>query len=60
MRSSAQVLIYLDIEKALADGVPLFISENKVLLSPGINGIIEPKYFKCAVDRSGKVLLGKK
>jgi 2'-phosphotransferase len=60
MRSSAQILIYLDIEKCLAEGIPLFISENKVLLSPGINGVIEPKYFKYAVDRNGKVLLRKK
>lgn len=56
MRSSAQVLIYLDIQKILNDNIPLFISENKVILSPGLNGKIEPKYFKQVKDKSGKIL----
>jgi len=60
MRSSAQVLIYLDLEKALKDNVPLFISENKVILSPGLNGIIAPEYFKCVLDKSGNLLYGSK
>jgi 2'-phosphotransferase len=46
MRSNAQVLIYLDVQKALDDGIPLFLSQNNVVLSPGINGVIAPKYFK--------------
>lgn len=51
MRSSAQVLIYLDVEAALQDGIPLFISENKVVLSPGNEqGVIPSKYFKYVLN----------
>lgn len=51
MRSSAQVLIYLDVEAALKDGIPLFLSANKVVLSPGDpTGKISPKYFKYVLN----------
>lgn len=30
----------------LSDEIKLYISENKVVLTEGINGGIEPKYFK--------------
>lgn len=30
----------------LSDGIKLYISENKVVLTEGINGGIPPKYFK--------------
>ncbi|KAJ6044099.1 uncharacterized protein N7446_002295 [Penicillium canescens] len=36
MRRDAQVLIYIDIRKALAAGVPFWRSENGVILSEGI------------------------
>lgn len=47
MRSSCEVFIRLDVAKALQDGIELFISENKVILTEGHNGVIEPKYFAC-------------
>jgi 2'-phosphotransferase len=51
MRSSAQVLVYLDIEKALADGVVFEQSSNSVILSPGdADGFILKKYFKAVLD----------
>ena len=50
MRSSSEVLIYLNMEKCLEDGIELLLSENNVILTNGINGIIEPKYFKKIVD----------
>ena len=37
MRRDAQVLIYIDIRKALAAGVPFWRSENGVILSEGIH-----------------------
>eukprot|EP01063_Lacrimia_lanifica_P038553 TRINITY_DN822_c0_g1_i1.p2 TRINITY_DN822_c0_g1~~TRINITY_DN822_c0_g1_i1.p2 ORF type:complete len:208 (+),score=90.02 TRINITY_DN822_c0_g1_i1:87-710(+) len=50
MRTTAEVLIYLDVEKCLADGVKLYLSDNGVVLSPGDSrGIIPPKYFKDVV-----------
>jgi len=50
-RQNCDILIYLDVEKALADGIKLFRSANNVILSPGINGIIPAKYFLKVVDR---------
>eukprot|EP01125_Pyxidicula_operculata_P021165 TRINITY_DN8051_c0_g1_i1.p2 TRINITY_DN8051_c0_g1~~TRINITY_DN8051_c0_g1_i1.p2 ORF type:complete len:224 (-),score=43.62 TRINITY_DN8051_c0_g1_i1:77-748(-) len=57
MRKTAAVLIYLDVEKALQDGIPLFLSANNVVLSPGVGttGIIPTKYFKYVLDaKTGK------
>lgn len=36
MRSDAQVLIYIDVRKALENGVPFWKSENGVILSEGV------------------------
>eukprot|EP00045_Choanoeca_perplexa_P008908 m.83971 g.83971 ORF g.83971 m.83971 type:complete len:191 (-) comp14669_c0_seq1:1277-1849(-) len=46
MRASSNVLIYLDVAKVLAAGIPLFISANRVVLSPGIDGTIPPDFFR--------------
>lgn len=47
MRASCQVQIYIDLERALSDGIPFFKSENGVILSPGDkSGCIPPAYFK--------------
>lgn len=45
-RSSANVFILIDMEKALADGIVFYRSANGVILTSGVNGILEPKYFK--------------
>jgi 2'-phosphotransferase len=50
MRDTAEVLIYIDLQKALADQIPFFLSENNVVLSPGINNIISTKYFKYVLN----------
>lgn len=53
MRKSAEVMIYMDVAKMLADGIPLYMSENRVLLSPGnAEGRIPPDYFAKVVDRT--------
>ncbi len=46
IRSNCKVLIYLDMQKAMDDGIEFYISENKVVLSQGIDGFIDKKYFK--------------
>lgn len=43
MRKSSEVLIYLDVEKVLDNNIPLYLSENQVLLCPEI---IPREYFK--------------
>lgn len=46
MRKSSQVLIYLDLGKALRDGLKFYVSSNGVVLSPGDeHGYIRPQYF---------------
>lgn len=63
MRSSAEVLIYVDVVAAVRDGVPFFLSTNDVLLSPGVDfrgnvGVVPPAYFARVVDRAtGRDLL---
>ncbi|XP_016966619.1 tRNA 2'-phosphotransferase 1 [Drosophila biarmipes] len=50
-RSDCQILIYLNVEKVLADGIPIYRSSNNVLLCPGRNGLISKSYFLRVVDR---------
>ncbi|KAK3588643.1 hypothetical protein CHS0354_038873 [Potamilus streckersoni] len=46
------VVISIDLQKALNDGIKFFQSENKVILSPGnVNGIIPTKYFNNVYKR---------
>ena len=42
MRTSCAVFIELDVEKALQDGIEMFMSKNGVVLSRGKNGVISP------------------
>ena len=54
MRKSANVLIYINVQKAMSDGIKFYISTNGVILSPedkslvdsdGYDGLIKPEYF---------------
>lgn len=45
-RSDSEVYIYIDLKKALNDGIKFYKSKNGVILTPGnLEGILEPKYF---------------
>ncbi|CAM8997728.1 unnamed protein product [Rhodiola kirilowii] len=46
MRRDVNVLIFLDVRKALADGMKLYISDNKVILTEGFEGVVPVKYFE--------------
>ncbi|CAN8286339.1 unnamed protein product [Cochlearia groenlandica] len=46
MRRDVNVLIYLDIKKALEDGIAFYISDNKVILTEGIDGVVPAVYFQ--------------
>ncbi|KAM8939904.1 tRNA 2'-phosphotransferase 1 [Pelodytes ibericus] len=51
MRNDCEVAIFIDLEKAVADGIPFFWSSNHVLLTPGNNdGILLTKYFLQALQ----------
>ncbi|ERN17530.1 tRNA 2'-phosphotransferase 1 isoform X1 [Amborella trichopoda] len=45
MRRDVNVLIFLDVKKALQDGMKLYISDNKVILTEGFDGVVPVKYF---------------
>ncbi|XP_026426344.1 tRNA 2'-phosphotransferase 1-like isoform X2 [Papaver somniferum] len=46
MRRDVNLLIFLDVNKALKEGMKLYISENKVILTEGFNGVVAVKYFE--------------
>ena len=47
MRTSCDILIYIDMQKALEEGIEFYRSANNVILSPGDDcGFIAPKYFE--------------
>ncbi|KAF8049085.1 hypothetical protein N665_2298s0006 [Sinapis alba] len=46
IRRNVNVLIFLDIKKALEDGIAFYISDNKVILTEGIDGVVPVDYFQ--------------
>ncbi len=59
MRNSSNVLIYIDLPRALSQGVRFWRSDNGVILSEGDpDGLIKVDFFKRVEDRrSGKTLV---
>ncbi|CAG5121703.1 unnamed protein product [Candidula unifasciata] len=52
MRGTCTVMIYLNLSKALQDGLKFFLSANGVILSPGNeDGVIQTIYFDKVIDR---------
>lgn len=51
-RSNCDLLIYVDFPAARADGVRFYRSENNVILTEGIDGVLSPKYFLRVFDRN--------
>ncbi|CAI5931091.1 unnamed protein product [Closterium sp. NIES-64] len=44
-RSNSEVLVVVDVARAMADGMPFFESDNGVILTSGFHGYIPPTYF---------------
>jgi len=58
MRKSSTVLMFLDVEKAMAQGLKLWLSENGVILSEGDGeGVVPLEVFKRVEDRTGQGVL---
>lgn len=55
-RQSADVFIYADMEKAISDGIRFFISNNNVILTQGIDGVLSPKYFHKIIKKDGTII----
>lgn len=46
IRHDCEALVFINMEKAMNDGIKFYESSNGVILSSGINGIINPKYIE--------------
>ncbi|ORX52390.1 phosphotransferase KptA/Tpt1 [Hesseltinella vesiculosa] len=53
IRASCNVLIYIDMTKALQDGIQFYRSSNGVILTDGVQGKLALAYFSKVVDRQG-------
>lgn len=51
MRKSCEVVIVIDVHKAMNDGITFYRSSNNVILSSGVDGVISPIYFKEIIRR---------
>lgn len=59
MRKFSQVLIYINVQKALDAGITFFLSENGVVLTEGDErGFLAPEYFLRVEDRKGVSIPG--
>ena len=56
MRASCDLFIYINIIKALADGIVFERSANGVILTKGQNGTLEPKYFERVQNKKGETV----
>jgi hypothetical protein len=51
MRKSSEILVYINLAKAVADQVEFFVSKNGVILTPGdASGYLASKYFATVID----------
>ncbi|PFH33507.1 hypothetical protein BESB_077240 [Besnoitia besnoiti] len=57
MRQTNDVAIYVDVERAMRDGIRFFVSNNNVILTEGIRGKLAPKHFKRAIHLKWDVVL---
>lgn len=57
MRKSSQVYIFVDGCKCADDGIVFYKSDNGVVLTAGIGGVLPVEYFKKVTDNTGRVLL---
>lgn len=44
-KKHSNVLVHIDMAAAMADGIRFYRSENDVILTEGVDGVLEPKYF---------------
>ncbi|OEL33598.1 tRNA 2'-phosphotransferase 1 [Dichanthelium oligosanthes] len=57
IRQNVNILIHLDVKKALEDGLKLYISDNKVILTEGFDGVVPVKYFEKIETWPGRALI---
>ena len=59
MRSSSQILIFIDVQKALSAGIKFYLSDNGVVLTAGNDkGFLPPEFFSRVETADRKPLSG--
>lgn len=59
MRNSANILVYIDVQKALDAGIKFSLSANGVVLTEGDEaGYLRPQFFQRVTDKKGNELSG--
>ena len=58
MRTSSQVLIFINLQKALDAGIKFFMSDNGVILTEGDNeGFLRPEFFEKVENAKREVMV---
>ena len=57
MRAACDIIIEIDLPHAMKDGIDFYISDNNVILTEGLEGVLPPKYFRRVSKRNGGVIL---
>lgn len=60
IRRNVEVLIYINLEKALEDGYEFYLSNNHTVLSSGKDGILSGNYFEYVLDAKTRDTFDKK
>ena len=59
MRTSSQILIFINLQKALDAGIKFFLSDNGVILTEGDDeGLLKPEFFERVEDAKRQVVTG--
>merc|ERR1719163_2353461 len=58
-REGTDRYLYIDVAAAVRDGIPFLRSGNDVILTPGVNGVLDPKYILGAHDKNGRLHFGR-
>ncbi len=56
MRSNCDIIIEIDMQAAMKDGIVFYISSNNVILTEGENGVLKSKYFKKVMKKDGTII----
>lgn len=49
-RNQSSLLVYLDMPRLLASGIPVYVAQNGVVLTPGVDGVVTNEYFRKVVS----------
>ena len=58
MRTSSQIFIFINLQKALDAGIKFFLSDNGVVLTEGDDeGFLRPEFFERVENTKGEVIV---